>query len=191
MRHSAPLLLTMIGMALVLFTGCIFDPPREKNCHDCDAVIIPPPSSPENLITALEIIYDDKVRGPSERLALYQDLLGPNFLFWFQEVDRETCGCENWGRDEEIQAHHNIFQKQESGEIYSLRVDISSSPATDLDPPRPEKPGWKRVFASNVFLELLNDPNNGFQVNGGQAEFLTQPGSGRWFIGEWTDLPRP
>ena len=66
----------------------------------------------------------------------------------------------------------------------------------------PEKVDWQQIFASNVYLRLMFNPNDGLEVNGGQADFefapeLTkppaQPGGlyGGYWIGEWTDLPRP
>lgn len=91
----------------------------------------------------------------------------------------------------EIQAHENIFRAQANKDIYSLRVDITHHPAQDLDPPDPDRPGWKSIFARSTNLELLTSPGNGFAVQGGQAEFRLSPSGDRWFIAEWSDLPRP
>lgn len=78
----------------------------------------------------------------------------------------DTCGCQDWGRDEEIQAHRKIFQAQEGAQIYSLSLDVRFSPAKDLDPPDPTRPGWKEVFAGDVSLVLLETPTDGYRVNG-------------------------
>lgn len=186
-----PLLATSIAFALC-GVGCVFDPPPGPPPPPVPPEI-PAPTSPENLVLALEVIYNDKVRTATERRDAYANLLGPSFLFHFQAVDQPSCNCENWGRDEEIAAHENIFQKQDSREIYSLQLDITFTPATNIDPADPNKPDslWQEVFATNVYLKLLTSPQDGFEVNGAQAEFHCHKGNGRWYIGDWFDLPRP
>lgn len=148
---------------------------------------VPPP---ENLVRSIEVIYNDKVRTAAERIAAYENLFAPSFVYTCESAG-DTCGCQDWGRDEEIQAHRKIFQAQDSVQIYSLTLDIKFSPAKDLDPPDPARPGWKQVFAGNISLVLPETPNDGYALNGAQAEFLMQPSNGRWFISEWRDLPRP
>lgn len=142
-----------------------------------------PPTSPENLVRNIELIYDDTLHTAAERSAAFEDLLGPFFLFHFQPADREACGCENWGHEEEVQKHRRLFQAQESGQIYSLRLDIQISPAEDV----PNMPGLKRVFAE-FFLEVLQAPNDGYVVRS-RAEFRMELSGERWLIREWYDLP--
>jgi len=74
--------------------------------------------------------------------------------------------------------------------VYSLRVDFQFEAATDLDPPDPDRPGWKKIFASSINFELLTSPGNGFGAQA-QGEFLMQPLNGRWYIAEFSHLPRP
>lgn len=142
-----------------------------------------PPTSPENVIRNIEFIYDDTLHTAAERSAAFEDLLSPFFLFHFQPIDQQACGCENWGREEEVQTHSRLFHAQESGEIYSLRLDIKISPAEDV----PNMPGLKRVFA-DIFLEVLQGPNEGYVVRS-RAEFLMELRGERWLIREWYDLP--
>jgi hypothetical protein len=89
-------------------------------------------------------------------------------------------------------AHDGMFSAQDNGNIYSLALAITHGPAIDLDPPQQGREGWKEIFADHVHLRLMFNPEDGLEVNGGQAEFLFPPPvGGRWFIGEWKDLPRP
>lgn len=150
-----------------------------------------PATTPENVITNLVTIYNDSVRTAEGRREAFADLLWPDFLFHFQPVDQSSCGCVNWGRDDEIKTHANIFSRQDRGEIYSLTLEMDISPATDLDPPDPTKPGWKEVMATNVDLLLLVTRQDGYRVTGGQAGFQMTRSGDRWTIGDWYDLPRP
>ena len=159
----------------------------------------PPPlqslTAPENLITNIKILYTDKIRTAVERRIEYEKLLAPPagcdtceaFLFDFQPIDEQTQGTpDTWGRDQEIQANANIFQAQTNGDIYELTLEIQVLPPADLN----GRPGWKEIFATNVHLRLLLTPQDGFEINGGQAQFRVYPAQGRWWIGEWIDLPR-
>ncbi len=187
-------IVSLMAMSIALSlsgAGCLFSPDKDTNPPGPEPEPIPAPTTPDNLLKALKVIYNDKVRSATERRIAYENLLSPDFIFYFQPVDYDSCGCQDWGRDEDIQSAANIFQQQDDGLIYSLRLDLQYGDPTDIDPPDPNKPGWKRIFVSNVFLELLRDPNNGFVVNGGQAEFEMQPLNNRWYIARWRDLPRP
>jgi hypothetical protein len=153
---------------------------------------IPPPTSPENLVRAIDVIFNDKVRDASERLREYKNLFDPEFVFHCQTVDGDSCRicpCRYFT----IDGAEALFAAQDSGGIYELRLDLSFKPAIDLDPPQPGREEWKMVFVSNVDFQLLVTPQDGWRVTGGQAEILAYPSADRrrWFIGEWFSLPRP
>jgi hypothetical protein len=186
----------LLGALLVALAACEDDP------TDPDLEVMPPAlqplTSPENLVSNIEILYTDSVRTATERKTEYEKLLAPPsgcdtcraFLFDFQPADEQSGTPDTWGRDQEIEATTNIFRAQETGGIHELTLTIQFLPATEIQDD-PEKPGWKEVFATNVHLRLLTTPQDGFEVLGGQAQFQAYPHGGRWWLGEWIDLPRP
>ncbi len=193
-RRRLPLFLLAITLTVGLCAaGCLFSPDK-TGPPPIPPPEIPPPTSPANLIKAIEVIYNDKVRSASERLVAYDSLFAPGFLFYLQPVDQEHGLPPSWGFATEHESHDGIFHAQDDGRIYSLTLSIVHDPARDLYPPEEGREGWKEVFATNVNLRLLYNPNDGLEVNGGQGRykmFQVSPPTGRWYIGEWIDLPRP
>jgi hypothetical protein len=154
------------------------------------------PSSPDNVITMMEIAYNDTAQSANDRLAAYASLFDTAFVFRFQPADIAHGLPATWGLEEELAAHHSIFDPA-AGQIYSLELRITREPARDLTPPEPGRKGWKEVFATNVYLRLMFNVDDGLEVNGGQAEFKFPPPdvgrsqATRFRIADWTDLPRP
>jgi hypothetical protein len=190
--------LALLGIAFGLAlsgAGCIFGteeepPPRIPPGE------IPIPTLPENIVKALEVIYTDKVRTATERRQEFENLLAKPagcdsctaFLFDFQPADEVTHGTpDTWGRPEEVQSHENLFQAQDNGDIESLTLTIQQAPPEDMN--QQGREGWKSILATNVHLRLMFNPNDGLEVNQGQAEFRVYPYGGRWWLGEWIDLP--
>ena len=148
------------------------------------------PSAPESLLCRIEALYNDEQREVSERVLLYDDLFTRDFIFYFPPP--EIYVPPLWGIKPEVEAHRGMFMAQDKGEIFDLTLSMAYDSAQDLDPPQPGREGWKEVFVNNVVLRLMFDPNDGLEVNGGQAEFLFPPPVGdRWYIAVWRDLPRP
>jgi hypothetical protein len=157
------------------------------------------PTRPEYLIENLAIIYNDTLRSAAERQDAYGDLLlaaggeppRPDFVFRFQDVDIQGGLPPSWGLAQEIAAHSNLFAAQENGEVYSLELDVTYGDPEPLEPPQTGREDWREILATNVNLRLLFNPNDGIEVEGGQAEFQLAPFDDRWYIAGWTDLPRP
>jgi hypothetical protein len=142
------------------------------------------------VISAIEVIYNDKTHSKDERLAGYASLFDSAFVFYFQKTDIGTF--PSWGLEDELAAHEAIFGAQAAGNIYSLELRVTHDPAQDLSPPETGREGWQEVFATSVYLRLMFSLEDGLEVNGGQAEFKFPPAkNGRFKIGDWTDLPRP
>jgi hypothetical protein len=107
-------------------------------------------------------------------------------------VDIENGLPESWGFAQEHESAEGLFTAQDNREIHSLTLTIVHDPARDLNEEGRE--GWKGVFATSVNLRLLVTPNDGLEVTNQQANykgFQVNPPTGRWYIGEWIDLPRP
>ncbi len=209
-RQSALPLFCAAGFAALALSaaGCIFDPKPDP---------IEPPlpikisrSRPDSLLIGLQRIYNDKEHTAIERVNAYDSLFlkpDPNtepprtgFKFNFQPADVPETG-PSWGLDGEREAHRGLFAAQDNGEIYLLELRITYGATEPIDN-EPEKVDWQQIFASNVYLRLMFNPNDGLEVNGGQADFefapeLSKPPAppgglyGGYWIGEWTDLPRP
>jgi hypothetical protein len=199
-RRFPIIALVSMLMGWVLSTGCIFSPDEEPPPPQVPPEIVPR-TSPENVLKNLQAIYNDKVRSAIERREFYEQLLPPDppavppdeaFLFFFQPVDIAAGLPPSWPKDQEIAAHDAIFRAQESGDIYSLELRITHNDAEPLNPQQPGREDWQEIFATNVYLRLMFNLEDGLEVNGGQAEFrFAAPVDSLYVINEWTDLPRP
>ena len=199
-RSGLPLFCAAVFAALALgATGCIFSPEDDDKDPDPVPPITVVRTRPDSLLIGLQAIYNDKEHSAIERLNAYESLfLQPvedppqaGFEFNFQPADIAQGLPPSWGLDSELEAHRGLFTAQENGDIYLLELRITyGSTGVDLEH---ESLGWKEIFASNVYLRLMFNPNDGLEVNGGQAEYDFAPDTALpgWWIGEWTDLPRP
>lgn len=168
-----------------------------------------PSTPPENLLKNLQTIYNDREHSVAERLAEYEKLLlhpssappFPGFRFNLQPADIAQGLPDSWGLDGELEAHRGLFTAQADSNIYSLTLRITYGQTERIDGD-PERVDWEGIFASNVYLRLMFNPNDGLEVNGGQASFEFAPDTskppaegarfyGGYWIAEWTDLPRP
>jgi hypothetical protein len=178
--------LALALMIAILTAGC----EDETTQPEDDSLVLPEPSTPEALISSIELIYNDRTHGADERLAGYASLFDSTFRFTFYLNDIGIP--QSWGLEEELEAHANMFAAQSAGGIYSIELRATHNPAADLNPPQVGREGWKEIFVTNVYLRLMFNPEDGLEINGGQTEFLFPPAAeGRFRIAEWTDLPRP
>ena len=177
-------------VALVfLVTGCNEETTRPQ--PQDDELVLPALASPEHVIAAMQIIYNEKHSAESRR-AGYASLLDSAFVFHFQPADINDGLPPSWGLEDELAAHAGIFGAQSANRIYSIELRVIHDPAGDLSPPEVGREGWQEIFATNVYLRLMLNPEDGLEVNGGQAEFKFPPAkNGQFKIGDWTDLPRP
>jgi hypothetical protein len=171
----------------VLAAGC----EDETTQPEDDSLVLPERSTPEALISSIELIYNDRTHGADERLAGYASLFDSSFTFYFQPNDIGDPP-QSWGLEEELAAHANMFAAQSAGGIYSIELRVTHNPGIDLSPPQVGREGWKEIFVTNVYLRLMFNQEDGLEINGGQTEFLFPPAAeGRFRIAEWTDVPRP
>src|SRR5688572_14922471 len=197
LRRLTGLMFGILALVITLSSGCIFSPEEDDEPDPTPPVALLPHDRPENLIKNLITIYDDKVRTAVDRREAYESLFPPDdaapelaFQFKFQPADIALGLPPSWGKDEEIAAHEALFLAQEAGEVYSLDLNIIYDETEDLQ--ETGRDGWKLIFATNVHLRLMFNPEDGLEVNGGQAEYKFAPPDGTtWFLNEWVDLPRP
>jgi hypothetical protein len=196
-RHGVTRLAALAAVILAFSAGCIFSPDEEPPQPVPPEAIPSFESNPDNLIEALEIVYNDKVRSASQRSQVYETLFPAadhdslEFIFFFQPVDVEPGEEPSWGIDGELESHRNMFSAQEARDIFSLELTITRLDPSPLEFPQPGQETWVEMFSTNVNLRLMFNPQDGLLVDGGQAKFLAAPADDRWYLTEWTDLPRP
>ena len=190
---------TRLGWSLVFILGMAAGCNEETTQPEDDSLVLPAPTTPENVVAGMQVIYNDRTHSAIERRQAYENLLsdglGPPaeaFIFNFQPSDIINGLPPSWGRDAEVAAHRAIFDAQEAGDIYSLELRITHDPAGPLTPPEDGREGWQQVFATNVYLRIMFNTDDGLEVNGAQALFEFPPAhDGAYRIARWTDLPRP
>jgi hypothetical protein len=189
-RHD---FISRLGWALILIlgfaSGCVEETTRPQ--EQDDELVLPALTSPENVIAAMQIIYNEKHSVESRRVG-YASLLDTAFVFHFQPADIDAGLPPSWGLEDELAAHAGIFGGQTANRVYSIELRVIHDPADDLSPPEVGREGWQEIFATNVYLRLMFNPEDGLEVNGGQAEFKFPPAkNGQFKIADWADLPRP
>ncbi len=188
----------IVSLSVLLLSGCLDPGDKSTVAPQVEPAPVFSPSSPENLIKTLQVIYNDQVRDAAERYLLYQDLFPPadhatlpGFIFHLQPVDLEPGEETSWGLDTELQAHENMFRAQANKEIFALELSIQHAAPIELEYPSQDQQDWREIFATNVSLQLKFNPQDGLWVDGAQAKFVLAPADDRWYIVDWTDLPRP
>jgi hypothetical protein len=177
----------------VLAAGCEDDTTQPED----DSLVLPEPSTPEALISGIEVVYNDRTHGADERLAGYASLFDSTFKFNFQPSDIGNGLPSSWGLEEELAAHAGIFAAQSAGDVHSIDLRVTHNPAKDLTPPQVGREGWKEIFATSIYLRIMFNQEDGLEVNGAQGEFFFPPAAEgrslatRFRIAEWSDLPRP
>ena len=183
---------TLVVMAVSCLAAC-----TERPAVEPEPPAIPPPTSPENLVKAIEVIFNDTLRSAGARVEEFGDLFAPDFRHFI-----ETIGWDaGWGLDQEIAQARILFEARDGGDIETLGLRIMHDPAGALYPPEEDREGWKEVFVTRLDLLLVRRP--GYEVPedvhwvrsglAGQAriKFSPAPDGSRWFIAEWLELPRP
>ncbi len=169
---------------LVLHTGC-GDEESDGGDTGCP---IPGYAAPESLVQSIAVIYNAGDRSAAERLSTYESLFDPDFVFRFLPGDVANGSPRSWGLPDELSAHAGLFESQESGEIFSLSLEIEWEPAVDLAPPQDGREGWKEVLVTSAIMRVLFNPEEGLEWTGAQSRFLAKPANGRWYLADWQEL---
>src|SRR5687767_9507956 len=136
-RRSA--LLASCGFFLLSMVSCsddVFTPGPPAAPDEPTPPRFSDPSAPESLLYNIEVLYNDRQRNVSDRLARYDELFSRDFIFRFPPPDIFGPPA-SWGIKTEVEAHRGIFAAQDEGGIYSLSLHMNYHPAQDLDPAQP------------------------------------------------------
>ena len=151
--------ISRLGWALALLlgfaSGCVEETTRPQDQDD--ELVLPALTSPENVIVAMQIIYNE-THSAEDRWAGYASLLDSAFVFHFQRADINSGLPASWGLEDELAAHAGIFAAQSANQIYSIELLVIHNPADDLSPPEDGREGWQEIFATNVYLRLMLNP---------------------------------
>lgn len=87
----------LVAVLLVAVAACDEDEDPMKPSGP-QPVELRPPTTPENLIYNLQVLYNDTLRTKDDRVSAYADLLASDFIFHISPGDYDTCfGCQDWG----------------------------------------------------------------------------------------------
>ncbi|MBD3237359.1 MAG: hypothetical protein GF330_11685 [Candidatus Eisenbacteria bacterium] len=172
MRSFARILALGAGALIVLgLYGCPFMPDQDDGGGNGGVVItFEPRTSPENLCENLMSAYKER------SIVEYESLLAEDFTFYFSEEDQSRPEIpEQWGRNEEIEAHEGMFDGEY---VQTLSLDfVYDDPVFDEEHFDGVDSLWK-VEVTNMDLELFGTPRSHpgeapqlYKVEDGQVTF--------------------
>ena len=150
------------------------------------------PTRPQDLITNLEIIYNDEHWSASERLFAYRDLFPPDDhpeLPAAQFLSISDQVVETWGLEAELRYHERIFDAHQRGEIVSITFNLHHRPATMIGEPEAGQEAWQEIFCYDSYIHIeRNEGKPALESVGLQFRLLCSHADGRWYINRWEEL---
>ena len=162
--------------------GC---PPAGKKCQ--------PLTTRENVLNNLELSYAEQKYSP------YDELLDPNFTFFFSPGDVGGNIPGQWGRTDELRVASMLFDKSLNDPSYptcrSIRMDLKFESGVvwvDTIPPDFPTETWYTAAVYYEFtFEMLPDMTY-IAVPGSQAQFTVRnvgtEDAPQWRLVEWRDV---
>jgi hypothetical protein len=151
---------------------------------------LPEPSSPANVLLALEEIYEDSSIDPAERARSYAALLAPPpgnpdlpaFTFRFGMCDIE-CPWREWGYTEEVEVHETMFRR-----VHRIELDLNPGEELDYFPGEfPDLNGWKIITSNNVRIRVWLNETEVVEKRPGLQSFIFAPVGDRWYLAAWRE----
>jgi hypothetical protein len=150
--------LIMIG-ALLATSSCTGPAPDEPSAPETP---LPEPTSPANVLLALEQLYEDNSLSPSQRASEYANLLVPlerreitSFRFMYGYCDIE-CPWQEWGFIEEVAFHRRMFSRDRR-----VLLDLNAPPDFDATYIMPDWVGWRAIHTDSVRMSVwVGDRDN-------------------------------
>ena len=144
--------------------------------------------TPEMLLANLDHAMQDR------DMEVYEQILDKNF--WFTELsDTDTLNIE-WARDVELEAVRRIFGRfttfefsfdyEKSRRSTERGLEFPKAHEHDIDGHPDED--WE-IFFGPVHMSMLDEENNGFEVDQNMTFKLRQDEDGLWRIIRWIDDP--
>lgn len=172
-------LLTGASLAALLFTGCLFSPPKTQ-----DPEAPPVMNSPANVLKTVEIAYNQL------NIHYYKSTLSENFVFYFDPDDvgqTPPVGTyiipESWSYTEDWKATERMFAR-----AHSISLGI---PTAGVGTPDPEENTY-RAENINIRLLVMVDEINGYLADTGYCNFefekyQNEANEDRWRLTKWWD----
>jgi len=147
---------------------------------------IPEPTSPANVLMAIEQLYEDTSIEPAERARLFATLLTaapgdsqlPAFIFRYGLCDIE-CPWSGWGYEEEIRSHEAMFDG-----IYRIELELNAGPEYDYGS---DGRGRKAIHSPGVTMRLWANETEFIERHTSLHTFVFTPAAGRWYLSEWNE----
>ena len=184
MKLSAALRATtlLIAMAALMSTSCTERAPDQPALE----THLPAPTSPANVLLALEQLYEDNSLSPSQRASEYANLLVPpdrpeiaDFRFMYGYCDIE-CPWEQWGFIEETSVHGNMFSHDRR-----ILLHLNAEPDFDATYIMPDRPGWRVIHTDSVRISVWAGDTEVSAFTASEQFFFFAPANGRWYLAEW------
>jgi len=180
MELAAHAALALAGLLAV--TSCS-DSPSEPAPAE---ITVPEPTSPANVLLALEQLYEDNGIPQSQRASAFADLLAPPdrqdvppFRFMYGYCDIE-CQWDEWHFDEETHIHERMLTDDRR-----ILLDLQAGPDYDASYIFPDMPGWRVIRADNVRISVWEGGKEVRAFTATEQFFIFAPADGRWYLAEW------
>jgi len=188
------LILLCLAVLVAATASCIFDPKKDEGDDDDK-----PKQSYQDLtqkwhvLNNLELAYRDRL------VNRYQDVLDPQFTFFFSEGDVGGEVPEQWGRDEEIEATTRLFDKTLNDPNFprckSIAMDLVNEQTVNWVSVVPEAFPDETWYTANVFYDFqfeLEPDLTLIPFLGSKGQFTVRdvgtPEKAKWQLVEFRDL---
>jgi len=194
-RRSLALLWPVV---LVMGTSsCILSPDEKKTDEPPQSgKTFKPLTSKEAVLNNLELAYSRQKVNP------YDELLDPNFTFFFSPGDVGGNIPEQWGRNEELGVAALLFDPSLNSPDYptcrSIRMDLRFESGVQWVEVIPADFPTETWYTTTVYYEFtfeMNPDQTYIAVPGSQAQFTVRntgtEAAPAWKLVEWRDLAGP
>ena len=179
MRRALLFLVSLcLGLAVSSCNERAPDQPPEDNLSQ--------PTSPANVLLALEQLYENNAIDPSQRASSYANLLVPPdrpdiapFRFMYGLCDIE-CPWMEWGLEEETGAHENMLTADRR-----ILLEFNALQEFDATMILPDREGWRVIAADSVRLSVWEGGMEITAFTASEQLFFFAPADGRWYLVEW------
>jgi len=153
------------------------------NDKETNPVVLPDLSTPQAVFEALQQAYRTR------DVALYRELLAPEFAFRFRPEDAAELESDTWTREDDLLGTEALFRSPEVREIDIELVALEATQPSEVQ----FAEDVQMIRVTRTALTVLESRDAFFVFD--QQDFFFRPGreadgedSGRWYLLEWRDL---